>query len=85
MVHHSGFFSFVDFFGQFFGHFSFNFDFIGFFFPDFYVVVFLVPEFEGGAVDLYNAVFDEGFGSDEFIVGRVVDDIYYFSFFRNLL
>jgi len=46
--------------------------------------VFLVPEFEGGGVYLYDAVFDEGFGPDEFIVGRVVDDIYYFSFFRDL-
>ena len=30
---------------------------------------------EGVGIDLDDGVFDEGFGSDEFVVGRVVDDV----------
>ena len=40
---------------------------------------------EGRGVDLDNAVFDECFGTDEFVVGGVVDDIEDFGFFGDAL
>jgi hypothetical protein len=47
--------------------------------------MFGVPLFERGGVDLDDAVFDQSFGSDQFIVRGVVNDIHNFSFFGNLI
>ena len=38
-------------------------------------IVVQVPLREGGGVDLNDAVLDESFGSDQLVVGSVVDDV----------
>ena len=46
--------------------------------------MFLVPEFEGGGVDLDYAIFDESLGPDQFIIRRVIDDIDDLGLLRDL-
>jgi hypothetical protein len=46
--------------------------------------MFGVPLFERGSIDLYNTVFNKGFGSHQLIVGGVVNHINDFSLFGNL-
>ena len=41
----------------------------------FNIVVLGVELLEGGGIDLNNCVFDEGLGSDELVVGGIVNDI----------